>query len=345
MASPWDNILMPQFGANQLAQNSPLMNPTMQGPIQDLPLKSQSYSIKSFGEPNKYQNEFEDMFKSSIDSRNVNLADLKSRLEQESQNAPTGFQTANLKPLMAFADSLTGGNSAQSYSAPTAAKDHASKLERMQKAFADQSGALSDDQLNYLKSKAQEEMYKSREASSDKKMQKALDRQTQSGEFRLREKWESNSVTKASQSMDDHYRRITGVEDTTAAGQMSMIFAYMKMLDDGSVVRESEFANAARAAGMPDRANQYIDKLKTGRILSPQQIAEFKNSAESIMNEVREKQGRLDSDYKTLAQEYGYNPERVAYGVGFKGKSKSAPGAAMDFDNMSAEDLAKYMGQ
>ena len=38
-------------------------------------------------------------------------------------------------------------------------------------------------------------------------------------------------------------------KDGTAAGDLSAIFAFMKMLDPGSVVREQEFANAQNAAG------------------------------------------------------------------------------------------------
>lgn len=49
------------------------------------------------------------------------------------------------------------------------------------------------------------------------------------------------------------YQKVQGAaERPSAANDLAMIFAYMKMLDPGSVVREQEFANAQNAAGIPD---------------------------------------------------------------------------------------------
>lgn len=54
--------------------------------------------------------------------------------------------------------------------------------------------------------------------------------------------------------------------------QMALVFAFMKLLDPGSVVRETEYANAAETAGVPERVRQMWNKLVDGRFLSPEQI-------------------------------------------------------------------------
>jgi hypothetical protein len=67
----------------------------------------------------------------------------------------------------------------------------------------------------------------------------------------------------------------TAAENPSAAGDLSLIFAYMKVLDPGSTVREGEFANAQNAAGVPDRIKNLFNNWKEGERLSTDQRAEF----------------------------------------------------------------------
>jgi hypothetical protein len=61
----------------------------------------------------------------------------------------------------------------------------------------------------------------------------------------------------------------------SAAGDLAGVFSFMKILDPNSVVREGEFANAARAAGMSDRAVNIFRKVDKGTILTPSQRLDF----------------------------------------------------------------------
>lgn len=64
------------------------------------------------------------------------------------------------------------------------------------------------------------------------------------------------------------YQRIEdAVKDPSAAGDIAVLFGYMKMLDPGSVVRESEFATAANAAGVPEQIRNAWNRLMTGQRL------------------------------------------------------------------------------
>jgi hypothetical protein len=63
----------------------------------------------------------------------------------------------------------------------------------------------------------------------------------------------------------DAFKRIqVSAQDPSAAGDLALIFNYMKMLDPGSVVRESEFATAANAAGVPDRVRNTFNRILRG---------------------------------------------------------------------------------
>lgn len=64
-------------------------------------------------------------------------------------------------------------------------------------------------------------------------------------------------------------------ENPTAAGDLSLIFAYMKVLDPNSSVREGEFANAQNAAGVPERVRNLFNQWKDGQRLSDEQRNDF----------------------------------------------------------------------
>jgi hypothetical protein len=283
---------------------------------------SQSMSVgassRGTNEKLDYAKQLDDAFYNEMQKRQGSVTSMQDDIKRL-QGTPMSFADVNLKPMLAFADQLNGSNTAASYSAPTGAQQRKSDVQRLQEAVMKQQNAIGDDQLAYLKQKAMEEANSRRERSMANQLNKSM----LAGEFRLREKWESNPITKASVSMDDHYRRITSNDHSTPAGQMALIFNFMKMLDDGSVVRESEYAQAQKTAGILDRAALALKTAQSGDKVDDQQIKNFISVAESIMQEVRNKQAMHDQSYKALATEYGYNPNRVAYGVAFKDANNS----------------------
>jgi hypothetical protein len=76
-----------------------------------------------------------------------------------------------------------------------------------------------------------------------------------------------------------HKKLIASLEAQTGVGDMSAIFAYMKMLDENSVVRESEFQSAQNTSGLYQSLLTKYNQLKAGNMLSPTQRAEFMNLA------------------------------------------------------------------
>ena len=76
----------------------------------------------------------------------------------------------------------------------------------------------------------------------------------------------------------------SAAENPSAAGDLSLIFQYMKVLDPGSTVREGEFANAQNAAGVPDRIRNMFNNWSKGQRLDEKQRQDFITQAKKIVD-------------------------------------------------------------
>lgn len=95
-------------------------------------------------------------------------------------------------------------------------------------------------------------------------------------------------------------------EDPSAAGDIAMIFAYMKLLDPNSVVREGEYATAAAAGPIIDtRTRGLYNQLIRGERLLPSQRADFMRRASDLYATALEGQSKRISRYTDLSSNYG----------------------------------------
>ena len=107
-----------------------------------------------------------------------------------------------------------------------------------------------------------------------------------------------NKLTADFRSVGDSFNTIlAGADDPTAASDLSLIFAFMKMLDPRSTVRESEFAQAEQAGALPDRVQNIIGRLWDGERLKVNR-KDFLNQAKNLYD------ARLPG-YTTLVDKYG----------------------------------------
>lgn len=83
------------------------------------------------------------------------------------------------------------------------------------------------------------------------------------------------------------FNRISATNDGTAGGDLALIFNFMKMLDPGSVVRESEFATAAAAASVPERLKGAYNRVISGERLTEKQRANFTDQAQKIFKKAK----------------------------------------------------------
>ena len=126
----------------------------------------------------------------------------------------------------------------------------------------------------------------------------------------LRKEYANRQETKTTNALRETYGKLKATQDN-AAGDLSLVFAYMKMLDPGSAVREGEFANAQNAAGVPQRVLNMYNNAKDGTRLAPGQRADFKNQAGAILSKQVSLQKGVDTEYTRMAKERGYNPKDI----------------------------------
>lgn len=69
--------------------------------------------------------------------------------------------------------------------------------------------------------------------------------------------------------------------EASAAGDMALIYNYMKVLDPGSAVKEGEYATAEKAGSVPDAIVNLYNKAREGEFLTEKQRADFGRAAET----------------------------------------------------------------
>ena len=112
----------------------------------------------------------------------------------------------------------------------------------------------------------------------------------------------------------DSFGRIkASAQDPSAAGDLALIFNYMKVLDPGSTVREGEFATAQNSAGIPGILRAKYNQVIEGQRLAPEQRADFVNRAEMLYRQQESFFEQTRQRYRSLAEGYGMDPNKVVY--------------------------------
>lgn len=107
------------------------------------------------------------------------------------------------------------------------------------------------------------------------------------------------------------YQKVTSAP-SSAAGDISKIFGYMKILDPGSTVREGEFATAQNATGVPGKIANLYNKVISGERLSPAQRAEFDQAAGALVKSQEDQYKRtIEKHYTNIATKAGVQPDLV----------------------------------
>jgi hypothetical protein len=133
-------------------------------------------------------------------------------------------------------------------------------------------------------------------------------------EGKLRE--EMFKRNKVFETTDDAMARITAsAADPSAAGDLALIFNYMKVLDPGSTVREGEFANAQNAGGINDRIRSTYNQIADGQRLTEGQRTDFVDRAGKLFGAAKEKNDKSITQYRQLAKRYDLNPDNVVLRV------------------------------
>lgn len=115
----------------------------------------------------------------------------------------------------------------------------------------------------------------------------------------------------------DAFNRINAsATDPSPAGDLALIFNYMKLLDPGSVVREGEFASAQNAGSIPERIRAQYNGIIAGEKLTSNQRNDFVKRAGSIYQSSNAQHRKRVGTYTDLAQKVGADPTQVVLDLG-----------------------------
>ena len=129
-------------------------------------------------------------------------------------------------------------------------------------------------------------------------------------EEKIRKEWQGRSKM---------YSELQGTFSTLQAsansangpGDIALITGFMKMLDPGSVVRETEFATARDTAGLFTQLQNRLEKAQNGQLLSPQQRKEYVALSQKYLDSAKKKADQEKKDLGIVVKNYRLNPENV----------------------------------
>jgi len=152
------------------------------------------------------------------------------------------------------------------------------------------------------------------------------------GEGDLRK--EVTSLNKTFATTSQAYQRIQSATDTPT-GDVALIFAYMKMLDPTSTVRESEYATIENIGSVPTRIWNMFEKAKSGQGVAPGTRKEIKENVSNIMKAQIFEYNDRAKYYRGLAGQYDYDPDRII-------EFKDIPDSILE--KMSDDELKRLAG-
>lgn len=158
--------------------------------------------------------------------------------------------------------------------------------------------------------------------------------------IRLSSQFDGDPIIKNAKELAQGVAKMrAAAEDPTAAGDMSLLYGFNKILDPGSVVRESEFANAAKSGSLSQRIQGAVLRVANGERLTPEQRADFMHQAEKLAAGQQALVSETLARHSDRARRMGVKPEDVVYDP-FEGTLKAsakkggAPSPHADVDEM-----------
>jgi hypothetical protein len=120
---------------------------------------------------------------------------------------------------------------------------------------------------------------------------------------------------------------LNAANDPSAAGDLSLIFAYMKTLDPNSVVREGEFATAQNAGSAFNRVGALYNKVVNGQRLTEAQRSDFVGQARKIYQGAKQTYSGFKQIFDGRAQAQGIDQKFVTYDMPDPAAQSATPGA------------------
>jgi hypothetical protein len=134
-------------------------------------------------------------------------------------------------------------------------------------------------------------------------------------EMALGSKFKAEPIYKDFSDMKSAFSQVvSSLSAGTPIGDVAGATKIMKLLDPGSVVRESELAIAMQAAGRLDRLQNYFNNFMTGQKLTPTQRDDFKSLANELYAAAGQAYNQKRDEYFGFVSQYGFKNLDAALG-------------------------------
>ena len=131
-------------------------------------------------------------------------------------------------------------------------------------------------------------------------------------ELTLKKTFAAEPVYKAYNEMQSAYGQITdSLKSESPAGDLAAATKFMKLLDPGSVVRESELGMAMAATGALDRAKNYAELRISGKKLTPDQRKDFQSLSDQLFSTATGAYNSKRGEFEQMGAAYGLDANRA----------------------------------
>jgi len=135
-------------------------------------------------------------------------------------------------------------------------------------------------------------------------------------ELKLRQEFQNLATYKNTSLIAEALARAKATS-ASAQGDMALVFAYMKLMDPTSVVREGEYASAKNTTGIPGQIINMYNSAVKGKILTPEQRSGFMREANGLFKAQLGRYEAVAQQYRGLAQRAGFDPQNVVLDLGY----------------------------
>lgn len=135
-------------------------------------------------------------------------------------------------------------------------------------------------------------------------------------EMKLGSAFKGEPIYKDFSEMKSAYGQVvSSLKQGTPIGDVAGATKVMKLLDPGSVVRESELGIAMAAAGRLDRLRNYFDMWKSGEKLTPTQRDDFQTLSDELYAAAADAYNKKRKEYFDFGQAYKFKNLDTALGA------------------------------
>lgn len=99
----------------------------------------------------------------------------------------------------------------------------------------------------------------------------------------------------------------------SAAGDIGLLYGFMKLQDPSSTVREGEFATAQNAGSIPDAVRSAYNRAISGERLADRVRNDFLNTARTQAKSAMEQSRGIQDRYSAIARQNGLDPSQIVY--------------------------------